>query len=90
MANAYKHGIGFEEALTVFTDTYHLILQNSVRTEAEEQRYQIIGEMDSRAITPSRRIVTVTFTIRQEGDVYRLISARPASRSEGKRYERQI
>ena len=45
-----------------------------------EERHWLIGMGDG-------GVLVVVFTIRRPGNVYRLISARPASRRERRRYE---
>jgi uncharacterized DUF497 family protein len=77
-ANRAKHGVTFEEAITAFDDAFALVAPDLVHSIGEERRW-LIGAGD-------RRVLVVVFTIRQT-DVYRLISARPASRRERQRYE---
>ena len=47
-----------------------------------ELREWLIGETDTQQL-----IVVIVFTKRQNGQIYRLISARPASQKERKLYE---
>lgn len=79
-ANRAKHGIRFEEAITAFDDPYALVAPDSAHSTAGEERRWLIGESD-------HGVVVVVFTIRDAGEVMRLISARPASRRERRRYE---
>ena len=78
-ANLAKHGIHFEEAVTVFDDPFALVAPAVIHSVGEE-RHWLIGMGD-------RGVLVVVFTIRRPGNVYRLISARPASRRERRRYE---
>ncbi len=78
-ANRAKHGVGLEEALTAFDDPFALVAPDLIHSVGEERRW-LIG-------TGDRGVLVVVFTIRQPGEVYRLISARPASRRERRRYE---
>lgn len=76
-SNRKKHGLTFEEAITAFDDPLAMIAPDS-RHSSHEQRWSLIGEMDS------GKIIIVVFTERQQKT--RLISARPASRRERSSY----
>jgi hypothetical protein len=67
-ANLAKHGISFEEALTPFDDPFALVAPDLIHSVGEERRW-LIG-------TGDRGVLVVVFTVRQPGDVYRLISDR--------------
>lgn len=73
--NIEKHGIDFQDAKHIFEDPYRIERQ-SYRND--EERYEVIGEVNS-------NVLLVAYVIR-EGNVYRLISARRASRNERKSY----
>jgi uncharacterized DUF497 family protein len=79
-ANQAKHGVGFEEAITAFDDPFALVAPDETHSTADEERRWLIGEADG-------GVLVVVFTVRPPGDVYRLISARRASRKERTRYE---
>jgi hypothetical protein len=79
MANQSKHGVTFEQAITAFDDPYALIAPDPGHSTREERRW-LIGDADG-------GVLVVVFTIRGAGDVYRLISARPANRKERRGYE---
>jgi uncharacterized DUF497 family protein len=79
--NKSKHGISFEKAITVFDDPFALIAPDTKQSTVAEKREWIIGESDF-------GILVVVFTIRQPGNIYRIISARRAHRKERKIYER--
>lgn len=78
-ANVKKHGIGFEEAITAFDDPFALVAPDPKHSKLEEREW-IIGESD-------KGILVVVYTKRDWGAIYRIISARRASRKERKIYE---
>ena len=78
-ANRAKHGISFTEAITAFDDPFALVARDATHSTPQEERRWLIGESDS-------GILVVVFTIRQPGNVQRIISARPANRKEQQRY----
>ncbi len=78
-SNRTKHRIAFQVAITVFDDPLALIAPDPKHSH-EEVREWIIGESDN-------GVLVVVFTIRQPGDIYRLISARRANRKERGKYE---
>ena len=77
--NIRKHGVSFDEAVTVFKDPLAFIFDDTSHSE-EEHREIIIGT------SALRRRILVCFVERLE-DVIRIISARPATRQEIKDYE---
>ena len=76
--NLAKHGIPFEEALTVFADPLAQIFDDEEHS-TDEQREIIIGH------SAKRRLVLVCFTARRTR--VRLFSARKATHFERKDYE---
>ncbi len=78
--NLRKHGIAFDEAITVFNDPMALIFDDMVHSE-EEHREIIIG------FSTLRRLVLVCFVERME-DTIRIISARRATKVEIRDYEK--
>ena len=78
-SNLLKHGVGFEDAITAFDDPFALIAPDSKHSATEERRW-LIGESDVGT-------VVVVFTVRQPGQVCRLITARRASRKEKSLYD---
>lgn len=82
-SNLRKHGINFETAELVFNDPNRVETQD--RFDGGEERWQSIG------LVGGYHLVLVAHTIREEGEdeVIRIISARRATKSEQKRYERQ-
>ena len=68
--NLKKHGVAFEEALTVFADPLARIFDDSDHSE-NEQRELIVGH------SAQQRLLVVSFTERQPRT--RIISAREAT-----------
>jgi len=79
-SNLRKHGIAFDEAITVFNDPLALIFDDMVHSE-EEHREIIIG------FSTLHRLVLVCFVERLE-DTIRIISARRATKAEIRDYEK--
>ena len=77
-ANTKKHGVTFQEAATVLEDTLSITFRDPDHS-IEEFRYLTIG------LASTGRILMVAHTDR--GEAVRLISARPATRSERLFYE---
>jgi uncharacterized DUF497 family protein len=78
-SNRSKHGVGFDEALTVFADPLARIVDDP-RHSHGEIRLTLLG------ISVRQRLLAVLFTERGE-DRVRLISARRATRQERHDYE---
>ena len=75
-ANAAKHGVTFDEAVTVFLDLDYLLVRDALAPE----RFVAIG-MSSQ--------VRVLFVVHCEREKLRIISARRATRREREAYERR-
>lgn len=80
-SNFSKHGITFEDAVTVFADPY-LLFTEDVKYSEGEIREWAMGEAENGLI------IVVIFTIRHE--VLIIISARKATKREVKKYEEGI
>ena len=78
-SNFTKHGVSFEEAKTVFDDVLSSIFDD-VWNSVGEQRELIIGHSNK------NNLLVISFTERT--DAIRIISARPATTTEVKNYER--
>lgn len=76
--NVRKHGIAFEEALTVFADPLARIFDDPDHS-SEESRELIIGH------SAKERVVIVSFV--EQGPRTRIISARKATKRERQDYE---
>jgi uncharacterized DUF497 family protein len=79
-SNLAKHGVSFELAMTVFDDPYGLVAIDDTHSTPVEEREWRIGKSDE-------GMLVVVFTKRDQGRIYRLISARRANRRERQRYE---
>jgi uncharacterized DUF497 family protein len=77
-ANLARHGVSFEEAITVFGDPLSDTFDDPDHS-AEERRFVIIG------LSEQGRMLIVAHT--DEGEVVRLISAREPTRGEREFYE---
>ena len=77
-SNLKKHGVGFEEAATIFNDPQIATISDPDHSE-DEERYVSIGK------SFIMRLFAVIHTYRKER--IRLISARKATRDEKKKYE---
>ncbi len=76
-SNLKKHGISFEEAVTVLYNPMSLVQEDT--DSVGENRWVIIG------LSEQSNLITVIYTMRNE-EVIRIISARKATRSEAKYY----
>ena len=76
--NLAKHGVSFSEAVTVFADPLARILNDLVHS-IDERRQIIIGH--------SNRLRLLVISFVERGGATRIISARPATRSERAEYE---
>ena len=79
-SNLRKHGVAFDEAITVFSDPLAFIF-NDLEHSAEEHREIIIG------YSTLRRLLLVCFVERVD-DTIRIISARRATKQEINDYEK--
>ena len=79
--NRQKHGIWFEEAISVFDDTHgRLFLDDS----ADEDRYVLIG------LGRHSGALVVVHCYGEDESIIRIISARKATRNERAYYEKRI
>ena len=78
--NLRKHGVDFADAVGIFEDVHALTLREEIHLS--ESRFVSTG------IDFLGRAVTVVYAFRN--DDYRIISARPATKSERNEYEREI
>ena len=77
-ASLLKHGVGFDEATTVFGDTLS-VSGRDLEHSAEEARFVTLG------LSSHGRVLVVCHTDR--GSVIRIITARTATRREKRIYE---
>ena len=78
-ANLASHGVSFDEAITVFADPLGR-LEDDDRHSVSEPRLVLLGT------SSADRLLAVMFTERGPERI-RVISARPATRSERRQYE---
>jgi uncharacterized protein len=79
VANLKKHGVSFEEAKTVFDDSFCIEFYDP-KHSIEEHRFLIVGE------SKIGRLLIISFTERE--NLVRIISARETTAQERKDYER--
>ena len=80
--NSRKHGVSFEEAMTVFSDEQALFMADPDHSE-EEDRFLLLG------LSSSLRTLVVCHCFRESDEIIRIISARKASRTERAIYNRR-
>ncbi|HTF34522.1 MAG TPA: BrnT family toxin [Myxococcota bacterium] len=78
--NKRKHRVSFEEAQTVFYDERGVLVEDE---DEEDDRFVLIG------LSATLRVLVVSHCYRAKDQVIRLISARKATASERKDYERR-
>jgi uncharacterized DUF497 family protein len=83
LANKRKHKVSFEEAQTVFYDEEALLRDDPDHSD-DEDRFILLG------ISAALRILVVCHCYRKADQIIRIISARKASRSEAREYERNL
>jgi uncharacterized DUF497 family protein len=76
--NIKKHGISFQEAVSVFADDDKIEYYDKTHSSIAEERYIVIGRMKEMLV------LFVSYTERL--DVIRIISARKAKKQEEKEY----
>ena len=79
-SNQRKHGVTFDEASAVFGDPLALLMRDADHS-LDEERYLVLG------MSKQQRLLVVAFAERPPRT--RLISARPATAAERKRYEEE-
>lgn len=77
--NIEKHGISFEEAVTVFYDD-NAVLFDDPDHSTEEERFLILG------ISQRSHLCIVSHCYRGADDIIRIISARKATKREAETY----
>ena len=81
--NIEKHGISFEEAVTVFEDDEALIIVDDAHSQKEE-RFVLIG------FSYKANLLVVCHCYREKDSIIRIISARRANRQESKEYAKKL
>jgi hypothetical protein len=77
--SADKHDVSQAEAESVFFNDPLIVV--GAKHSASEQRFNALGK------TAQNRLLHITFTLRQNGTMVRMISARDMHRKERKAYE---
>lgn len=80
-SNFEKHGISFEEAVLAFYDLAGMEFEDAKHSSESEIRFWRIGDCGF-------RIAVVVFVQKENGALYRIISARPANKKERGLYEK--
>jgi uncharacterized DUF497 family protein len=80
--NKRKHGIGFEEAKTVFFDDYARLIDDPDHSQ-QENRFVLLG------FSAQLRLLVVCHCCREVDGVIRIISARKASGNETALYRQR-
>jgi len=78
-ANVAKHGVGFEDAASVFGDLLSLTVVDQDHSSPNEERFITLGR------SAAGHLLVVVHSDR--GDAVRIMSARPATRRERLAYE---
>ena len=78
-SNEQKHGVSFEEAQTAFLDEHALVVEDPDPDDPEE-RFVLLG------LSSALRLLLVCHCVRESGDLVRIISARRATKAEGRQY----
>jgi uncharacterized DUF497 family protein len=77
--NRRKHGVSFDEALTIFADV-NARLKHDPDHSQEEDRFLLLG------FSAKLRLLIVCHAYRVNDEVIRIISARKATRNERRQY----
>lgn len=79
VSNKKKHGISFDEAQSVFYDEFAVQFFDE-ESSGSEDRFLMLGFSDE------ARLLIVCHCERDHGNIIRIISARKATKNEGKYY----
>ena len=82
-ANVEKHGISFEEAITVFEDDEALVIVDDAHSQ-EEERFVLIG------FSYKANLLVVCHCYREKDSIIRIISVRKANRQESEEYAKKL
>lgn len=77
--NLRKHGVSFEEAVSVFSDERARLIDDPDHS-AEEDRFILLG------LSTNLRVLVIVHCYRSSGSLIRVISARKATRDEKRFY----
>lgn len=79
--NIKKHGISFQEASSVFSDENAILFDDVVHSRVEE-RFLLLGLSDRASLC------IVVHCYRENDEIIRIISARPATKNETNTYNK--
>ena len=79
LTNQQKHKVSFEEAQSVFFDEYAIEYDDPDHSEAED-RYLMLG------LSYQVRVLVVSYALKEDASIIRIISARKATKKEQKTY----
>ena len=79
IANIKKHGVSFQEAISVFTDEKGILINDYAHSQKEE-RFVLIG------FSNLANLLVVCHCYRQNEETIRIISARKATKKESEQY----
>ena len=79
--NLRKHGVSFQEAMSVFSDEKARLMHDPDHSD-EEDRFALLG------FSSRLRLLVVCHTYRRDDREIRIISARPAAKRERMQYGR--
>ena len=82
-SNEKKHGVSFDEAITVFNDENGRVIFDPDHSE-DEDRFILLG------LNSSLKILVVCHCYRENDSQIRIISARKATRNEREQYRRHL
>jgi len=82
-SNVRKHGISFDEALSVFDDVHARLIPDPDHSQ-EEERFVLLG------LSHASGILTVVHCYRDEQNIIRIISARKSTKFEEKQYKEYL
>ena len=80
--NQKKHGVSFEEAVSIFHDEFAVQFYDDEHSYLEEDRFLLLG-MSNKA-----KILMICHCEKESGNMLRIISARKATKNETKFYHR--
>jgi uncharacterized DUF497 family protein len=83
ISNMTKHGISFDEAVTVFLDENLMIMADEDHS-VDEERFIIIG------LSKHPRLLVVCHCYKESDEVVRIISARKATKTEERVYRGKL
>ena len=79
--NKKKHGVSFEEAESVFSDEFALLIADPDHSENED-RFVLLG------VSQKLRLLVIVHAYKEDDETIRIISARKAKKPEQAKYKR--